>query len=231
MKVLKQTTVQKTNSERRNVLTHRGWLKRVWPAEHWVSCGHQLLEISLELVQIWAVIKWLRQWNVSCKVSEDRLLLVDWLCLPPVVVNVRLERCWLDAVGEKDINERKNIQFQGNLNFSTKSAIWAHSKMGGGGGGVDERSLNLWKKQKLIFIVFILDDDHGHLRGFDQGIRIGGAERSQATGRTAPRHWRQTRAGDNAEGGEDNFSELYFQRCKKLQMLQIYLCYFFFSWC
>ena len=50
--------------------------------------------------------------------------------------------------------------------------------MGGGGGGVDERSLNLWKKQKLIFIVFILDDDHGHLRGFDQGIRIGGAERS-----------------------------------------------------
>ena len=61
------------------------------------------------------------------------------------------------------------------------------------------------KKQKLI--VFILGDDHGHLRGFDQGIRIGGAERSQATGRTASRQWRQTRAGDNAEGGEDNFSD------------------------
>ena len=68
-------------------------------------------------------------------------------------------------------------------------------------------SISEKKKQKVIFIVFILDDDHGHLRGFDQGIRIGGAERSQATGRTAPRHWRQTRAGDNAEGGEDNFSD------------------------
>ena len=107
-------------------------------------------------------------------------------------------------MGEKDINERKNIQFQGN--FSTKMQFeltlrWEVVEVG----LMNVPSISE-KKQKLIFIVFILD--HGHLRGFDQGIRIGGAERSQATGRTAPRHWRQTRAGDNAEGGEDNFSEL-----------------------
>jgi len=55
----------------------RGWLERVWPAKHRVPRGDQLLEVPLQLVQAGAVVEGLRQWNVSSKVSENRLLLVD----------------------------------------------------------------------------------------------------------------------------------------------------------
>ena len=60
-----------------NNCTHRGWLERVWPAKHRVPRGDQLLEVPLQLVQAGAVVEGLRQWNVSSKVSENRLLLVD----------------------------------------------------------------------------------------------------------------------------------------------------------
>ena len=84
--------------------THRGWFKRVRPTKHRVPCWNQLLEISLQRVQTWAVVEGLRKWNVSRKVSENWLLLVDWLRLAPVVVNVRLERSWLDAAKVVHIN-------------------------------------------------------------------------------------------------------------------------------
>jgi len=80
----------------KSVLTRR-WFKRVRPAEHGVPCRNQLLEVSLQLVQIGAVVEGLRQWNVSRKVSENRLLLIDGLRLAPVVVNVGLERSRLDV--------------------------------------------------------------------------------------------------------------------------------------
>ena len=83
--------------------THRRWLKRIGPAKYRVPRGNQLLEISLEHVQIWAIVERLREWNVSGEVFEDRLFFIDWLCLAPVVVNVRLEWSRLDAGGDREM--------------------------------------------------------------------------------------------------------------------------------